>query len=280
MISIRNLEKNYSDFRLNISLEIPKGRITGLVGKNGSGKTTTIKAILGLIRPDGGSVMVLGHEASDLPAELKNQLGIALSESGFSPYFTITDVVAMSKKFYTDFDADWFLAQCKEQGIPLKKIMKEFSTGMKAKVRVLLALSHKAKLLVMDEPTSGLDVEARNEILEIIRDYMAADEERSMLITSHISSDLEGLCDDIYMIHKGRVILHEDTDRILANYAILKVSPEDYARLDKSYLLKTKEESFGMRCLTDEKQFYAENYPSIVIENSGIDEMILMLTAR
>ena len=151
-------------------------------------------------------------------------------------------------------------------------------TGMKAKLRVLTALSHKARLLIMDEPTSGLDVEARNEILDMLRDYLVENEDCSILISSHISSDLEGLCDDIYLIHKGRIILHEDTDKILSNYGILKMDGETYEKMDRSHILEAKKESYGYRCLSDEKQYYVENYPGIVVENSGIDDLILMLT--
>ena len=164
--------------------------------------------------------------------------------------------------------------------MPLGKVIREFSTGMKAKVRVLSAISHRAKLLIMDEPTSGLDVEARNDILDILREYLKENEDCSILISSHISSDLENLCDDIYLIHEGKIILHEDTDRILSSYAILKVDEETYGKMDRSYVLKEKKENYGYRCLTDQKQFYMENYPEIVVENGSIDDLILMLTGR
>ena len=149
---------------------------------------------------------------------------------------------------------------------------------MRAKLRVLVAISHKADLLIMDEPTAGLDVEARNEILDLLRQYLLEHEQCSILITSHISTDLEGLCDDIYLIHDGKIILHEDTDTILSNYAILKVDENTYRQIDKNYLLSTKRDSFGYTCFTSEKQYYAENYPGIVIENGNIDDLILMMT--
>ena len=127
----------------------------------------------------------------------------------------------------------------------------------------------------MDEPTAGLDVVARDEILELMRDYME-DGERSILISSHISSDLEGLCDDIYMIHKGEIVLHEETDNLLAKYGLIKVDENQYEKLDKQYLLRRKKESFGYSCLTNERQFYLENYPKIVVEKGNIDEVITM----
>ncbi|MBE5863628.1 MAG: ABC transporter ATP-binding protein [Lachnospiraceae bacterium] len=277
MIKITNLQKNYKDFSLNVSLEIPAGTVTGLIGKNGAGKSTTIKSILGLIRPDGGSIEVLGKDPKDFTPQDKEKLGVALSDSGFSMMLNITDIIKILKSMYHSFDEKYFREQCKEQGLPFDKTLKDFSTGMKAKLRVLVAISHNAKLLVLDEPTSGLDVLARNEILDILRNYLAQDSERSILISSHISSDLEGLCDDIYMIDKGRILLHEDTDTILGQYGILKISAEEYEKLDKQYLKATKKEYFGYACLTNEKQYYLDNYPNIVVENGNIDDMIMIM---
>lgn len=278
MISIENLVKKYDGFELNISLEIPSGKVSGLVGKNGAGKSTTIKSILGLVKPNSGKVVLMGKDVTDITARDKQKLGVALSESGFSGYLTVKDVIDIMKNMYQDFNADSFRKLCRKFDLPMDKRIKDFSTGMKAKLRVLTALSHKARLLIMDEPTSGLDVEARNEILDMLRDYLVENEDCSILISSHISSDLEGLCDDIYLIHKGRIILHEDTDKILSNYGILKMDGETYEKMDRSHILEAKKESYGYRCLSDEKQYYVENYPGIVVENSGIDDLILMLT--
>ena len=278
MISIENLVKKYDGFELNISMEIPSGKVSGLVGKNGAGKSTTIKSILGLVKPNSGKVVLMGKDVTDITARDKQKLGVALSESGFSGYLTVKDVTDIMKNMYQDFNADSFRKLCRKFDLPIDKRIKDFSTGMKAKLRVLTALSHKARLLIMDEPTSGLDVEARNEILDMLRDYLVENEDCSILISSHISSDLEGLCDDIYLIHKGRIILHEDTDKILSNYGILKMDGETYEKMDRSHILEAKKESYGYRCLCDEKQYYVENYPGIVVENSGIDDLILMLT--
>lgn len=280
MIKIDHLTKNYKDFDLTISMEIPEGRVTGLVGRNGAGKSTTIKAILGLIQPESGRVTVFGKEAARLTGADKERLGVAFAESGFSGSLTISAVSAILQKMYRNFDQEWFLRQVQEQQLPLKKPIQQFSTGMKAKLRVLVALSHRADLLILDEPTAGLDILARNEILDLLRNYLTEDEKRSLLITSHISSDLEGLCDDIYLIHNGQVLLHEDTDVLLSRYAVLKVSPETYQSMDQAYLLNTTKTSYGYSCVTNEKQFYLENYPGIVIEYGSIDELLVALTSN
>ena len=148
---------------------------------------------------------------------------------------------------------------------------------MRARLRVLTACSHRAKLLILDEPTAGLDVIARNEVLDMLRAYLAEDSERTLLISSHISSDLEGLGDDIYMLHDGKTVLHEETDVIMGEYAILKLTEHAYGEIDKQYLIKTERESYGYSCLTNQKQFYAENYPDIIIESGSIDDLIVMM---
>ena len=245
MIKVDNIVKRYGDYSLNISMNIPAGNITGIIGKNGAGKSTTIKSILGIVRPDEGSIQVFGKDTKKLNVKDKQDIGVALSDSGFSMYLTVDDIIHILKKMYDKFDDKEFTELCIKQGLPLNKQIKDFSTGMKAKLRVLVAISHKAKLLILDEPTSGLDIEARNDILDMLRQYMSEDENRSILISSHISSDLEGLCDDVYLIHNGRVLLHEDTDKILDEYAILKLDETGYEQIDKKYIIKTKKVSFG-----------------------------------
>lgn len=278
MVIVDNLVKNYGEFRLDLSMELKDGAVTGIVGKNGAGKTTLIKALLGLIRPDAGRITINGKDVSELTGKDKASIGAALSESGFSAYLRVKDVISILGRMYPTFDQDYFRKNCRAQGLSEEKRISEFSTGMKAKLRVLSAISHRASLLVMDEPTAGLDVQARNDILDLLRQYLLENENCSVLITSHISTDLESLCDDIYLIHDGKILLHEDTDVLLDSYAILKVSGEAYEKLDRSHILRSRKDPFGYVCFTDQKQFYAENYPGIVIENGSIDDLILMMT--
>ena len=278
MITMQNVRKTYGNFTFEISMELPEGQILGLIGKNGAGKSTAIKLILGLCRADEGSIRVFGHESKELPETLRQEIGVSLAESGFSGELTVNDVKHILKKMYHSFDENYFIKQSENLKLPMNKKIKEFSTGMKAKLRVLTAMTRHAKLLIMDEPTAGLDVEARNEILDMLRAYIAEDESRSILITSHISTDLESLCDELYLIHDGKLILHEGTDAILEQYGILKVSEEQYRTLDQSSILKVQKENYGYACFTNDKKFYQENYPQIAVENGGIDELILMMT--
>lgn len=277
LVTLENAKKSYGSFTLSCSLGLRKGRITGLVGQNGAGKSTMFKAMLGLIRLDSGEIQVLGSRPESMTAQEKNRIGAVLSDSEFSVYMTVKQITSVMAAAYKSFDGPGFLSQCQEFQLPLDKKTKEFSTGMKAKLKVLLALSHNAELLILDEPTAGLDVVARDEILDLLRGYMET-EGRGILISSHISSDLEGLCDDIYMIHEGRIILHEDTDVILSDYGLLKMSEEEYAACDKAHVLCVKKESYGYSCLTKKRQFYQENAPSMIVEKCGIDQAQIMLT--
>ena len=271
-------KKSYGEFQLDCSLNVEKGRITGLVGENGAGKSTVFKAVLGLISYDGGEIKILGKTPQELSEKEKEQIGVVLAEAGFSGYLKGKDVKAVLAKLYPKFEEEKFLQMCERYQIPLDKFLKEYSTGMKAKLNLIIALTHQADFLMLDEPTAGLDVGAREGMLDILRTYMEEEPERSILISSHISSDLEHLCDDIYVIHKGKIVLHEEMDRILEKYAMLKVSEEQYQALDKNYILKERKENFGIACLTNEKQYYTENYPEIVVESGSLDQVILMLT--
>ncbi len=277
MLEITNLTKKYPQFTLNCSLTVKPGTITGLIGQNGSGKTTTFKAILGLVKIDSGDISIFNKNINLLTNEDKQYIGALLADSGFSGYLTINDIIPILKNMYQHFDSNRFISLCQQFDLPLNKPIKEFSLGMKTKLKVIIACNHQAKLLILDEPTSTLDVIARDEILDLLRDYILEDESRSILISSHISKDLESLCDDLYMIDQGKIIFHEETDILLSNYAILKVDLQQFNKLDHRYLLKIKKESYGYRCLTDQKQYYLDNYPNIVIENSSIDDLILMM---
>ena len=277
MLEINGLVKHYGDFTLNCTMKLEPGRITGLVGENGAGKSTTFKAVLGLITYDAGDVALLGKAPSELTEEEKQKIGVTLAESGFSGYLKVKDVVPVLAALYPAFDREKFLGLCRKFGIPLDKYIREFSTGMKAKLKVLAAVTHRAEFLLMDEPTTGLDVMAREGILDIFREYMEEDENRSILISSHISSDLEGLCDDIYMIHNGEIVFHEETDVMLNEYGLIKADDTQYRKLDKEYILRVRRESFGYSCLTDQKQYYLENYPDVVVEKGSLDEVITMI---
>lgn len=277
MLVMKDVKKHYDKFDLNCSLELQNGCITGLIGKNGAGKTTVFKSMLGLIHIDDGEISIFGKNANALDKKEKEKIGVVLSDSGFSGYLTIKDYIPMMSDLYTNFDKDEFMRNCERFNLPMNQKIKTFSTGMKRKLQLLAAISYGAELLVLDEPTAGMDVVARDEMLDLLREYMEKDTDRSILISSHISSDLEHFCDDLYMIDDGNMILHEETDNLLCNYGVLKVTEEQYEHLDREYLLRYKKEEFGYSCLTAQRKYYMENYPEIAIEKGTIDEVIMMM---
>lgn len=276
MLKVNRIQKNYRNFYLDCTMEVPDGCITGLIGENGAGKSTTFKAIENLIFLDGGSVEIFGKPHNQLLKEDKQKIGAVLSGSTFADVYTIKDIVRMLDCIYPEFEKDKFLSLIKRFRLPVNQKIKEFSSGMKAKLKVFIALCHKADFLILDEPTAGMDVVARDEILDLLREYMEEDEKRAILISSHISGDLEGLCDDIYMIHDGKIVFHEDTDRLLSAYGVLKMTEEQFQSIDRSHLLKKRKEVFGYSCLTDEIHYYMENYPDLTVEKGSIDEIIMM----
>ena len=279
LLDFENVRKVYKDFELHVNLKVEPGYITGLIGPNGAGKTTAFKSALGLIHTDGGRLKVFGKPAEELAPSDRENIGVVLADSGFSSALKVKELLPVLSHLYPAFSRQEFIRQCDRFEIPMEKKIGQFSTGMKRKLQVLAAVSHGASLLILDEPTAGMDVIARDQLLSLLREYMETDG-RSILISSHISSDLEGFCDDIYLIHEGKILLHEETDRLLNQYGLLKVTKEQYVALDQRYILKTRKEGFGYSCLTDQKQFYMENYPQIIIERGSIDELILMMNRR
>ena len=233
--------------------------------------------LLGLVRPDSGEIRIFGKNRKDLSENDRRELGTVLSDSFFSGYLTVAQMMSFMGDFYPEFQKKEFAQQCLRFQLPVDKKLKEFSTGMKAKLKILFAISVNARFLILDEPTAGLDVMSRETILDLLREYMEVPG-RGILISSHISSDLEQFCDEIYMIHQGKIVMKEETDRILGNYGVLKTDERTFSSLDKRYLLRIRKEAFGYSCLTDQRQFYQENYPDITVERGTVDQVLTMMT--
>lgn len=276
MLELNHVRKTYDSFSLDCSLRVEEGCVTALIGANGAGKSTTFKAIMNLIRPDSGEIRIFGKKSTEMKPEDREKIAVLFAEGGFNKTLSVSSVSKIMNALYPEFDKMWFEEKCKYFQLPVNQKIGSFSTGEKAKLKVLLSMSYGARLLILDEPTAGLDVIARDEILTLLREYMET-EGRSILISSHISSDLEGFCDDVYMIDHGRIVLHEDTDTLLEQYGILRVSPAEYDALDKNFILRVKKENYGYSCLTRQKAFYLENYPKAAIEKGSIDEVIMLM---
>ncbi|KRK39480.1 ATP-binding cassette domain-containing protein [Loigolactobacillus bifermentans] len=278
MLQLNAVTKHYPHFDLNISLNVPTGQIIGLVGRNGAGKSTTFELILGLTQPDHGQITIFGKPVAQLPPAQRSLIGTTFPDSFFAETFTINDLTRILKATYTTFSASTFQTACTHYQLPLAKPLRTFSTGMLAKLKLLVALHHNAKLLILDEPTAGLDVVVRQQLLGLLQDYLDSDPQRSILISSHIASDLEQLCDQLIFIEQGQVVLQEETDVLLNAYGVLQVAAADFANLDQAHLLVTQPTDFGYLCLTNERQYYHETYPQLVIEPGSLDQILLLLT--
>lgn len=277
MLKLKNVKKQYKDFELDCSLTLESGQIVGLVGRNGAGKSTAFKIALGLISSDDGTTELFGKPIDKITDKDRQRIGASLGDAGFYEALSIKEIVSILRNFYPKFEQDYFIEKCEEFQLPLNKPLKDFSTGMSARLNLLIAISHNADLLILDEPTAGLDVIARGEIVNLLQEYLEKDESRSILISSHISTDLEQLCDSLYFIDQGKIILSEDTDVLLDEYGILKLTDDQYSKLDKEHITKTLPASFGYQCLTKQRQFYRENYPEVAVEKANIDEIVYMM---
>ena len=245
-LEIKSLNKSYPGFALdNLNLTLPQGCILGLIGENGAGKSTTIKLILDLIRPDSGSITILGKEHTRLSRE---DIGVVLDEVGIPECLTASQVGKVMKNLFKNWDSRRFDELLTQFSIPDGKIFKEFSRGMKMKLGIAVAMSHGAKLLILDEATSGLDPVVRDEVVTMLSEF-TREEGHSILISSHIVSDLEKLCDYIAFLHRGKLMLYEEKDVLLSRYGIVYCTHEQLPQLSPTAVLHRKENPYGAEVL-------------------------------
>ena len=248
-IEINNLTNEYKDFKLDdISLTLPSGYIMGLIGENGAGKSTTIKLLLNAINADKGEISILGKSNKDNFKVTKEDIGVVLDEAHFPEGVNAKQVNVIMRNTYKNWDEKVFFEYINKFSLPLKKSFKDFSRGMKMKLMIAVALSHDAKLLILDEATSGLDPIVRDEILDLFYDF-TRDESHSILISSHIVSDLEKLCDYIAFLHKGKLLFVEEKDILLEKYRILKCSNAEFDDIDKDAVKGVRRTDYGVEAL-------------------------------
>jgi ABC-2 type transport system ATP-binding protein len=246
-LNISNLTKKYNGFKLdNVSFSLPQGCILGLIGENGAGKSTTIRSILGSIKYD-GNIEVLGQPIS---AKLKNRIGVVLDEVGFPDKLNANDINKIMKNLFSNWDEKLYNEYLDKFDLPKNKAFSDFSKGMKMKLGIAVALSHHAELLILDEPTSGLDPLVRDEIIDILNDF-TREENHSILISSHIVSDLEKLCDYIAFMHKGKLMLCEEKDNLLEQYVFINTTEEQLAELDENAIKGKRSNKWSTEAIVD-----------------------------
>lgn len=274
-IKVKDLNKKYEDFELkNISFEIPEGSIVGLIGENGAGKTTTIKSILNIINSE-GEIQVLGKDIKQNEKEIKSKLGVVLDDSFLSEYLTPKKINSIMKDFYNTWDKKLFEKYIKIFKLPENKMIKDFSSGMKMKLKITTAISHKPQILILDEPTSGLDPIVRNEILDIFRQFIAEDETRSILVSTHITTDLEHISDYIMFIKNGEITLNLPTSEILENYGIVKCDEKDFSKISKEDYEYYRKEKYQYEVLVKNKKMIKSKYGISTIDKASIEDIML-----
>ena len=274
-IKVKNLNKKYDGFELkNISFEIPEGCIVGLIGENGAGKTTTIKSILNIINSE-GEIQFFGKDIKQSEKEIKSKLGVVLDDSFLSEYLTPKKINSIMKNFYNTWNKKLFENYIKKFKLPENKMVKDFSSGMKMKLKIATAISHNPQILILDEPTSGLDPIVRNEILDIFRNFIAEDETRSILISTHITTDLEHISDYIMFIKNGKITLNLPTSDILENYGIVKCSENDFKNISKEDYEYYRKEKYQYEVLVNNKNTIKNKYGISTIDTASIEDIML-----
>ena len=271
---ISGLTKTYKDFMLNgVSFSVPCGSIVGLIGENGAGKSTTINAVLGLIQKEAGSICVLGKEQPD--NEIKEQIGVVFDGNNYPEIFSTRKLNRVMKDIYHSWEEHTFLNLLKKFSLPTDKPIKQFSKGMKMKLAIAVALSHNSKLLILDEATSGLDPVIRDDILDILLDF-AQDETHSILISSHITTDLEKIADYIVFIHEGQVVFSKLKDELIEQYGIIKCGAAQFEALDKLDIIVYRKMDYEWQVLVADRVAMKKKYPKALIDSVSIDEIMLL----
>ena len=276
IVSIENLNKSYDDFKLNnINLNIKKGKILGIMGENGAGKTTTIKAILNLINIDSGNIKIFGLDNIKNERQIKENISVVLDNSFLPGYYDLIDINKVMKDMQKNWNEKLFFDYCNKFKLPKNKMIKHFSKGMFIKMKIAVALSTKPKLLILDEPTSGLDPIARSDILDIFSEYINGTD-KSILISSHITTDLEKIADSIILIDNGSILFDKTRDELLNNYLLIKCNEEEFNKLSKDSYIRYKKDRFDYKVLVNNS--FTSDYKYNNISKATLEDIMLLYT--
>ncbi len=275
-LAVNDLTKKYRDFVLDhVSFSVPSGTIVGLIGENGAGKSTTINAILGLIKKDSGNIEIFGKSDTQTAESIRNQIGVVFDGNSYPDVLSARKLNRILSKIYQTWDEHKFFSLLEKMSLPADKKIKQFSKGMKMKLSIAAALSHDSRLLILDEATSGLDPVVRDDILDLFLDFVQ-DENHSILVSSHITSDLEKAADYIVFIHKGKVVFCKSKDELRYQYGIIRCGSAQFDAIDKDEVIACRKQDYEWDVLVADREKAQKKYPKAVIDLASIDEIMLL----
>ena len=276
-IEIKNIKKIYKDFKLDINnFRVPSGTITGLIGENGAGKTTLIKSILGIIKSDCKNLKIFNKDYKENENDIKDDIGLVLDNAFFPELLNAKDINTVMKGIYKNWDEKLFFKYLKDFNLPHDKEIKSLSCGMKKKLEIITALSHHPKLLILDEPTSGLDPVARSEVLDILLKFIK-DEDHTVLLSTHITTDLEHTSDQIIFIDDGKIVLDEQKDNVINDYGILKCDHSYFDKISKNDVLAYKKNKYNTDVLIKDKERLKKKYKGVIIDNVTLEDLMILM---
>ena len=275
-LEIKNISKIYKNFKLDdISFVLPCGHIMGLIGENGAGKSTIINCILDIIEKDSGSISVLGQKNDKNNVSLKENIGVVLDASDVYDNYTVKQVENIMKDVYKQWNHEVYDYYIQKFALPLNKIIKDFSRGMKMKMAITIALSYQPKLLILDEATSGLDPIMRDEILDVFMEFVQ-DENHAILLSSHISSDLEKIADYITFIHEGKLILSTSKDELIYEYGLMKCRNDEFDKIEKEDIICYRIKTYEVEILVKDREKMAKKYPNCIVDPTKLDDIMML----
>lgn len=275
-LEIKKISKTYKNFKLDdISFVLPCGHIMGLIGENGAGKSTIINCILDIIEKDSGSISVLGQKNDKNNVSLKENIGVVLDASDVYDNYTVKQVESIMKDVYKQWNHEVYDYYIQKFALPLNKMIKDFSRGMKMKMAITIALSHQPKLLILDEATSGLDPIMRDEILDVFMEFVQ-DENHAILLSSHISSDLEKIADYITFIHEGKLILSTSKDELIYEYGLMKCRNDEFDMIDKEDIIRYRIKTYEVEILVKDREKMARKYPNCIADPTKLDDIMML----
>lgn len=276
LLSVRNLNKRYSNFSLeDVSFSIPAGSIMGFIGENGAGKTTTLKLILNELHRDSGTVEIFGLDSEKDERKIKEQIGVVFDECCFPGGFLAADVEKVLRPVFHSWDGALYRRYLSDFSLPKDKKIRDYSRGMKMKLSIAAALAHRPRLLILDEATSGLDPVMRSDILDVFLDFIQ-DENRAVLFSSHITSDLERVADYVTFIQRGKIVLSRQKDELLEEYGVLKCGASEFSKIDRADYLRCRRGACECEALVTDRRAAKRKYPNFVVDTTSLDEIMLM----